>query len=243
MSKGLAFLYGTLCYLIFLGTFLYAIGFVGNLVVPKSIDSGAPGPLMTAVVVNVVLMGLFAVQHSVMARPGFKTWWTRIVPEPVERSTYVLFASLLLILMFWQWRPMTGVIWEVANPIGANVLWAVFATGWLLVLLSTFVIDHFDLFGMRQVYFHAKGKPVPAVDFKVAWFYKYVRHPLLLGFMIGFWGIPRMTEGHLLFAAVTTVYMLIAIQFEERDLLKVHGEDYRDYRRKVPMICPWPSRK
>jgi protein-S-isoprenylcysteine O-methyltransferase Ste14 len=243
MVGGLALLYGTVCYLIFFCTFLYAIGFVGNLVVPKAIDSGAEGPLTTAIMVNVILMGLFAVQHSVMARPGFKTWWTRIVPEPVERSTYVLFASLLLILLFWQWRPMTGVIWEVTNPIGVAVLWAVFGIGWVLVLLSTFIIDHFDLFGMRQVYFYAQGKPTPALDFKVVWFYKYVRHPLLLGFIIAFWGIPRMTEGHLLFAVVTTAYILIAIQLEERDLVKAHGDKYRDYQRKVPMICPWPARK
>ncbi len=243
MAKGLAFLYGTLCYLIFFGTFLYAIGFIGDLIVPKTIDSGAPGPLTTAIVVNVVLMGIFAIQHSVMARPGFKTWWTRIVPEAVERSTYVLISSLLLILLFWQWRPLTGVIWEVANPIGATVLWAVFALGWLLVLLSTFIIDHFDLFGMRQVYFYARAKPMPPLKFKVILFYKYVRHPLLLGWLIAFWGIPRMTEGHLLFAVVTSIYIFVAIQFEERDLVKAHGDDYRDYQRKVPMIIPGPSRK
>ncbi len=243
MVRGLAFFYGTVCYLIFFGTFLYAVGFIGDLVVPKTIDTGVAGPIGTAIAVNVILLGIFAVQHSVMARPGFKTWWTRIVPEPVERSTYVLLSSLLLILLFWQWRPMTGVIWHVTSPMGEAVLWAVFAIGWLLVLLSTFVIDHFDLFGMRQVYFYARGKPVPALKFKVIWFYKYVRHPLLLGWLIAFWGIPLMTEGHLLFAVVTSIYIFVAIQFEERDLVSAHGDDYRGYQRKVRMICPWLSRK
>lgn len=243
MVRGLAFLYGTICYLIFFGTFLYAIGFIGDLVVPKTIDTGVAGPIGTAIAVNVILLGVFAVQHSVMARPGFKTWWTRIVPEPVERSTYVLLSSLLLILLFWQWRPMTGVIWHVTNPMGEAVLWAVFAIGWLLVLLSTFIIDHFDLFGMRQVYLYARGKPVPALKFMAIWFYKYVRHPLLLGWLIAFWGIPLMTEGHLLFAVVTSIYIFVAIQFEERDLVKAHGDDYREYQRKVRMIIPGPSRK
>ena len=243
MAKGLAFLYGAVCYVLFLGTFLYAIGFVGDLIVPKSIDSGAQGPIGTAILVNVALLGIFAVPHSVMARQGFKRWWTRFVPEPVERSTYVLISNLLLILLFWQWRPMTGVIWEVANPIGEFVLWAVFCIGWALVLLSSFIIDHFDLFGMRQVYLYARGKPYPLPEFKVAWFYKVVRHPLLLGWIIAFWAIPRMTEGHLLFAAVATVYILIAIQLEERDLGNSHGDVYREYQRKVPMIIPRPPKK
>ena len=243
MGKVLALAYGLACYVFFLFTFLYAIGFVGNIVVPKSIDSGIEGPIATAIIVNVILLGIFAVQHSGMARQGFKRWWTRFVPNPLERSTFVLITNLLLVLMYWQWRPMTGVVWEVDNALGSAVLWALFALGWALVLLSTFVIDHFDLFGLRQVMLYARGRPDPSPEFKVTWFYKFVRHPLLLGFVIGFWATPTMTTGHLLFAIVTTGYILVAIRLEERDLITLFGDAYREYRQRVPMIIPRPVSK
>jgi protein-S-isoprenylcysteine O-methyltransferase Ste14 len=241
MGRTLAFVYGAISYVVFFLTFLYAIGFVGNVFVPKSIDhGGAASPFWSALLVNAALLGVFAVQHSAMARPAFKAWWTKIVPKEIERSTYVLLSSLALVLLFWQWRPMTGVLWGVENAAARLALLALFAAGWLLVLLSTFIINHFDLFGLRQVYLYHDYTPV---EFKVSAFYKFVRHPLLLGFIIAFWATPRMTVGHLVFAAATTAYMLIAIQLEERDLASAHGEDYRAYRRQVPMLVPLPGRK
>ena len=243
MSRILAFVYGAVCYLIFLVAFLYAIGFVGNIFVPKSIDSGPEGQLVPSLIVNGVLLSLFAVQHSVMARQWFKRAWTRIVPEPVERSTYVLLASLVLLLLYWQWRPITTVVWEVENPTGRLVLTALFWIGWITVLVSTYLVDHFALFGLKQVYYYFKGVPSEPVPFKTPGLYKAVRHPLYLGFIIGFWSTPRMTVGHLFFAIMTTAYILVAIQFEERDLIRSYGERYREYRRKVWMIVPIPGRK
>jgi len=243
MGRTLAFVYGLVSYLVFFIAFLYAIGFAGNIVVPKSIDSGTAGPFVPSLIIDAVLLGLFAIQHSVMARPGFKRWWTGFIPKPIERSTYVLLSSLLLILLFWQWSPILSVVWSVANPAGSFVLTALFWAGWLLVLLSTFVINHFDLFGLRQVYLFQKGKEYTDLVFKKRFFYKFVRHPLLLGFIIAFWATPKMTLGHLVFALATTAYMLIAIQLEERDLTSIHGDSYRQYQREVSMLIPLPKSK
>jgi protein-S-isoprenylcysteine O-methyltransferase Ste14 len=233
-----ASLYGLICYLIFLGTFLYAIGFVGNVFVPKSIDSGDRVPLVQALLIDAVLLSVFAIQHSVMARRWFKRAWTKVIPEPIERSTYVLLASAALILLFWQWRPITRVVWEVQNSTGALVLTALFWIGWGLVLISTYLVDHFSLFGLKQVYRYLKGIPDGPLPFKTPALYKTVRHPLYLGFIIGFWSTPRMTIGHLFFAVMCTAYILVAIQFEERDLIHSYGDTYRNYRKQVSMLLP-----
>ena len=243
MGRVLAFLYGVVCYAIFFATFLYAIGFVEGLVVPKAIDTGQAGPLVPTLVVDAALLAVFALQHSVMARPAFKAWWTKIVPPPVERSTYVLFASLALVLLFWQWRPLPQVIWTLQAPAATAVLTISFV-GWLIVLTSTFLINHFDLFGLRQVHAYATGKAIPPHDFTTPLFYRVVRHPIYLGFIVAFWAAPTMSVGHLVFAAATTAYILIAIQLEEHDLIGVFGDTYLAYKRRVSMIVPWvPSGK
>lgn len=243
MGRILAFLYGVVSYLIFFVTFLYTIGFVGNVFVPKSVDSGVPGSFTTSLVVDAVLLGLFAIQHSVMARPGFKNRWTKIVPQPIERSTYVLLASLLLALLFWQWRPILEVVWSVNNSAVSMVLQVIFFAGWAIVLASTFLIGHFDLFGLRQVYLYRVGRAYTTSVFKTPGLYKVVRHPIMLGFIIAFWATPKMTVGHLVFAVATTVYILIALQIEERDLTNIHGDAYRDYQRQVSMLIPLPRKK
>ncbi len=243
MGRIFVLLYGISCYLIFFLTFLYSIGFVGNLIVPKSIDSGVPASFGQALLINLLLLSIFAVQHSVMARPAFKRWWTQFVPQTVERSTYVLLSSLALLLLFWLWQPMPGAVWNVESTLGQNALWVLFLIGWGLVLISTFLISHFDLFGLRQVWLNLKGRSYTPLDFKAPLLYGFVRHPIMLGFIIAFWAIPHMTVGHLLFAFATTAYILIALQFEERDLVAFYGATYEEYRRKVSMIIPLPKKK
>jgi protein-S-isoprenylcysteine O-methyltransferase Ste14 len=242
MKRILIFLYGIIAYLVFLVAFLYAIGFVGNIIVPKSIDSGTPTEsTTTAILINVVLMSIFALQHSIMARPAFKRWWTKIIPKAMERSTYVLLSSLALFLLYWQWKPLTANIWDVSdNQVLSGILNALFIVGWGIVLLATFMINHFDLFGLKQVYNNLKSIPPQQMTFKLTWLYSIVRHPIMLGFLIAFWSAPVMSAGHLLFAVVTTAYILVAVKFlEERDLLKEFGEQYKSYQNKVPMIIPY----
>lgn len=239
MNKLLSFLYGVVCYAVFFLSFLYAVGFVGNLVVPKSIDTGAESSLAQSLIINLVLLGLFAMQHTVMARPAFKRWWTKIVPVQVERSTFVLAASLLLCLLYWQWRPLPGAIWTVEDSAGKALLLGLFWLGWIIVLLSTFIINHFDLFGLRQVWLHFRGQDFHHVQFQTRSLYRYIRHPIMLGFIIAFWATPHMTAGHLLFAVATTAYIFIGIHFEEHDLVHLLGKDYADYRHRVPMLIPF----
>jgi protein-S-isoprenylcysteine O-methyltransferase Ste14 len=242
VGRLLGFLYGIAAYLVFFATFLYAIGFIAGVGVPKTIDMGPATSLTAALIVDVLLMSVFALQHSIMARPRFKRAWTKIIPRAIERSTYVLAASLALILLLWQWRPIPAVIWQVNNPAAAMTLMVLEAIGWLIVLSSTFLINHFELFGLHQVANNLAGKPMPAPRFRTPLFYKLVRHPIYLGFIIAFWATPMMTGGHLLFAAVTTAYIFIGIALEERDLIAVFGDQYRNYRRQVSMIVPLPAK-
>jgi protein-S-isoprenylcysteine O-methyltransferase Ste14 len=238
MQRIAFFAYGVLCYAVFFATFLYAIGFVGGFLAPTALDAMPTVPLWQALAVDALLLGLFAVQHSVMARPAFKRWWTRFVPQPVERSTYVLFSSLALIAMFVWWQPIGGVIWNVQDPVGQAVLYGLFAFGWGLVLVTTFLINHFDLFGLRQVWLHLRGRPYTPLRFTTPGPYRLVRHPLYVGWFFAFWATPTMTAAHFVFAVATTAYILIAIQLEEKDLVDAHGSDYAEYRRRVPMLIP-----
>ena len=238
IKRILFFLYGSLSYVLFLGTFLYAIGFIGNFGVPRTLDGAASAPLGISLAIDVLLLTLFAVQHSVMARKWFKEWWTRIVPKPLERSTYVLFSSVALIAMFALWQPLGGVVWSIEDPTARLVLRGLFAFGWALVLVSTFLINHFDLFGMRQVWLYLIGRPYTTLKFGTPGPYRLVRHPLYVGWLFAFWMTPVMTFAHLLFSVATTAYILLAIQLEERDLVREHGESYEEYRRSVPMLIP-----
>ncbi len=242
MKKFLVLLYGTISYLVFFCTFLYAFGFVGNLFVPKSIDGDVQAPLLNAIVINAGLLLLFALQHSIMARPAFKAKWIRLVPEPVERSTYVLFSSLCLLLLVWQWQPMGGFIWKIENGTGKIFLNILFVMGWLIVLVSTFLINHFDLFGLRQVWLYFNGKKYEPLRFRIPFFYRYIRHPLYFGWLLAFWCTPVMSVAHFLFALLTTGYILTAILFEEKDLVKHFGDEYGNYRKKVPMIIPFTKK-
>ena len=236
-------LYGVVVYALFFGTFLYAIAFTGNLLVPKTIDSGPEGPLVPALVIDTLLLGLFAIQHSVMARPAFKRWWTRFVPHAVERTTYVLLASLVLVALFVHWQPILAPVWSVTNPAGILAIQVVFWLGYGLVLLSTFLLNHFELFGLRQVWARLRGRELPAPQFRTPFLYKRTRHPLYLGFLLAFWAAPTMTAGHLLFAVATSGYILIGIWLEERDLIDLFGDQYRRYREQVSMLIPLPGRK
>ena len=238
MKRLAIFAYGLISYAVFFATFLYGVGFIGNFWVPKSMDSVRDVSLGTALAVNLGLLGLFAIQHSVMARPAFKRAWTRIVPEAAERSTYVLFSSLAMILLFWFWQPMGGVIWNITSTAGANVMYGVYAAGCALLLYSTFLIDHFDLFGLRQVWSQWVGKPLTPLVFKTPWLYRQVRHPLYVGWLMIFWATPTMTVAHLVFAIMTTAYIFVGIRFEERDLIAAHPE-YAQYKKQVPALVPF----
>lgn len=242
MKKLLILLFGIISYIIFFATFLYSIGFVGDFIVPKTINSGEAGSY--AIIINLVLLTIFALQHSIMARPGFKKWWNTIFGTAMERSIYVLFSSLALILIYWKWQPMTDLIWNIEGENYVSIIKIIFWVGWGIVLISTFLISHFHLMGLQQVFENFKNKTLTDPKFKMIFFHKLVRHPLMLGFVIAFWATPTMTQGHLIFALVTTIYMFVAVKFlEEKDLLKIHGQDYKDYQKSTPMIIPFTKFK
>lgn len=242
MKKVIAFIYGVIDYIIFLGTFLYAIAFVGNFGVAKTINTGTETPFTSALIINLAVLSVFALQHSIMARPCFKEWWTKYVSPTIERSTYVLFSSLALILIFWQWRPMPDIVWEIQHETAIILIYGLYALGWLIVLLSTFMISHFELFGLRQVYRYLKDIEPKPISFQKPMLYQIVRHPLMLGFIIAFWATPVMTTGQLVFSITTTLYILISVKFlEERDLVRKHGEKYAEYQENVPMLIPYPK--
>lgn len=244
MKKSMIFIYGILAYVIFLITFLYAIGFVGNMVVPKAIDSGTELALLPSIVINVILLSVFALQHSIMARPAFKKWFTKIISPAMERITYILLSSLAVLLIYWQWQPITTIVWETHNKISVTLMTGLFFLGWTIVLLSTFMINHFELFGLAQIFNNLKNRQTPNPKFQTNFLYKIVRHPIMLGFLIAFWATPRMTVGHLLFTIVTTLYILIAVKYlEEKDLKKAIGEKYKTYQKEVPMLIPFTKRK
>jgi methanethiol S-methyltransferase len=240
MTRIVGLFYGAIAYAIFLVSFLYAVAFVADMPVPRTIDHGPSASWVTAVIVDLVLLGAFAIQHSGMARRGFKQWLTRWLPPQMERSTYVLLSSVLLILIFWQWRPIDAIVWSADSSWARLTLYGISAAGWLLVLTGTFAINHSDLFGLRQVWLHVRGRLYQPLKFQERLHYRMIRHPLMLGFIIAFWATPHMTVGHLLFAAATTGYILLALQLEERDLILAHGDDYRRYRERVPSLLPWP---
>jgi len=243
-GAAVGFIYGALSYAFFLGTFVYTIGFIAGVpFLPKTIDTGAYAPPLEAVLINVALLGLFAIQHSVMARPAFKRWWTKIVPQPLERSTYVLAATLMVALLVWQWRPIADPVWNVSNPTAQIALWVVAAIGWAILLTATFLINHFELFGLNQTFNAMMGRTFTPPEFHTPSLYKVVRHPLYLGFVIGFWSTPHMSVGHLLFAIGGTGYILVGIFFEERDLIAHFGQRYRDYQKRVPMLLPFGGKK
>ncbi|MBR9847082.1 MAG: isoprenylcysteine carboxylmethyltransferase family protein [Algicola sp.] len=244
MKKSLIFIYGILAYCVFLFSFLYAIGFVGNIIVPKSIDSGTETTLFSSVLINVILLSVFALQHSVMARPAFKKWFISIISPAIERSTYILLSSLCLLLIYWQWQPITTIVWEAENEIVIFILKVLFYLGWLIVLLSTFMINHFELFGLAQIFDNLKNKQTPNPKFQTNYLYKIVRHPIMLGFIVAFWATPSMTVGHLLFTLVTTIYIFVAVKYlEEKDLRKFIGENYETYQKEVPMILPFTKKR
>lgn len=243
IKRFLAISYGAVACLLFVVAFLYAIGFVGNLWVPRSVDHAIAAPTGKAFAVDIILLGLFAIQHSVMARPAFKRWWTRVIPEPIERSTYVLLSDLVLFLLYWQWRTLPDEVWHVGYQVGRVALWVLFWVGWVTVFAGSFMINHFDLFGLRQVYAFWRGNPLSDLGFRTTLLYRVVRHPLMLGFILAFWAAPTMTVGRLLFAAASTAYILVAVQLEERDLAATLGEQYLEYRREVRMLVPLPRRQ